>query len=96
MTAISLPAPLRHQRTRKVAYVGRRCDLTEYRFDKHRYGKRVVVRRWLDTGEFELTAIKGDGRTGDFKRFGGRLLSADTKLEDLGRAIQAMAVEAWG
>lgn len=51
-----------------VTYCGRAADIQEYCMKASPTGPRVVVRRWRDTGEFEIDAIIGDGRNTSFRR----------------------------
>jgi hypothetical protein len=46
----------------KATWLGRAGTLIEYKFDRKRNGKRVVVIAWTDDGSYSLTAIRGDGR----------------------------------
>lgn len=61
---------LKVTRPRKAFWNGRPGEVFEYRCDRLNIGRRVVVHRWLDTGEVEVKACRGDGRTSSFRTYG--------------------------
>lgn len=57
-------------------------------------GARVNVHRWLDTGMVEVRAIRGDGRTPDFREYSNQTLEKPTPHEialAVHHALQALA-----
>ena len=81
---------------RAVSYLGRVCDMQEFYLNASKNGRRISVRRWRDTGEVELRAITGDGRTDRFLQLGTDVLDpVDATPEYVALRARAMADRYW-
>jgi hypothetical protein len=82
--------PVRSRKPLRSTWSDGAATLHGLGFDKSRNGKRVAVWFW-DDGRVELKAIKGDGRTSNFREFERVVLPArpasDSEVWALARAM---------
>ena len=54
---------------KRYTYIDRPADVEEFRFGTTPTCERVIVYRWADNGDIQITHVKGDGRTTDFQMY---------------------------
>ena len=59
----------KHIKPKRYEYCDRSADVEEYRFGTSHISERVIVYRWADNGDVQITHVKGDGRTTSFQMF---------------------------
>jgi hypothetical protein len=85
-------APFRRRVIRKATYQGRPCLRTTY-YMAGEHGQRVVIYQWLDDGDVELSAIKGDGRTLEFTRYEDTTIPQGSSADAILAAATALATK---
>lgn len=89
-----MPVTFHHvSKPRSVSYNDRVCDYQEFCVSAGKVGKRVLARRWRDSGVVELEAISGDGRTPQFVRYGRD--EVRSQLDQVGARALELANKCW-
>jgi len=54
----------------KGTWLGRPAESWTIFLSSNKFGRRIVIHRWLDTRQVEVKLVEGDGRKDDFVVFG--------------------------
>lgn len=84
--------PLRRVIPFPTTYLGRPANTQIFMFNCNKLGPRVAVVQWLDNGEAEVRACKGDGCSPKFKVFEEIKLNAvDAACTDFAKLASDLA-----